>query len=64
MAPTPLFGSHTMNAPWGLESRLKLVRLACNFFNANKVADSSTVIGKEVPSGGSPEPLTVNDLAP
>ena len=62
MEPTRLFGSDTMNAPWGLESRIKLVALSCNFFNANKVADSSTVIGKKVPSGGSPEPLTVNDF--
>ena len=38
-----LLGPDTMNAPWGLESRLRLVVLACNFFNiANiaKLADS------------------------
>ncbi len=62
MAPNQLFGQDTMNAPWGLKSRLKLVALACDFFNVNKVAANHTVIGKEAPSGGSPEPLTVNDF--
>ena len=62
MTPTQLFDQDGMNAPWGLQSRLKLVALACNFFNANKVAASHTAIGKEVRSGGNPQPLTVSDF--
>ena len=62
MAPNQLFSPDTMNAPWGLESRIKLVALACYFFNANKVAANHSVIGKAVPSGRNPEPLTVNDF--
>lgn len=62
MAPNQLFDQNTMNAPWGLTSRRKLVRLACDFFNASKVAANHAAIGKEVPSRGNPQPLTVNDF--
>ena len=62
MTPGQLFGPDTMNAPWGLESRLKLVALACQFFNASKVSSNHTVIGKAVPEGGTPQPLTVLDF--
>ena len=62
MAPEQLFGPDTMNAPWGLKSRLKLVALACHFFNATKVSSNHSVIGKAVRRGGNPEPLTVNDF--
>ena len=62
MAPNQLFDQDAMNAPWGLQSRLKLVSFACDFFNVSTVAASHTVIGKEVRSGGSPEPLTVSDF--
>ena len=62
MAPNQLFDQNTMNAPWGLKSRLKLVALACDFFNANRVAANHTAIDKEVPSRGNPQPLTVNDF--
>ena len=62
MASNPLFGPDTMNAPWGLTSRLKLVVLACDFFNATKIASSYARIGKRLPKAGNPEPLTVSDL--
>lgn len=57
-----LFGQDTMNAPWGLDSRLKLTAFACDFFNANKLPANYARIGKKLPKGGNPEPLTVNDL--
>ena len=62
MADNVLFGPDTMNAPWGLESRLKLVALACDFFNTNQVAANHAVIGKELPNSGVPTPLTVLDF--
>ena len=62
MAPNQLFDQDGMNAPWGLQSRLKLVALACDFFNATKAAASHTVIGKKASRGGSPKPLTVSDF--
>ena len=48
-----LVNQDTMNAPWGLESRLKLVALACDFFNATKLTDNPA---------GRPAPLTVKDF--
>ena len=51
-----------MNAPWGLQSRVKLVALACDFFNANKTAANHAAIGKELPAEGNPGPLTVHDF--
>ena len=51
-----------MNAPWGLDSRLKLVALACGFFNASEVAANHEVIGKKPANQGSPTPLTVTDF--
>ena len=51
-----------MNAPWGLESRLKLVVLARRVFDATKVADSYAAIEKQLPSRGNLEPLAVNDF--
>ena len=57
-----LFGPETMNAPWGLDSRLRLVVLACDFFNASKVADNYAIIGKELTNPGRPTPLTVTDF--
>lgn len=62
MAPEQLFNQDTMNAPWGLPARLKLVLMACTFFNAAKIADNYNLIGKRVPKGGNPEPLTANDF--
>ncbi|MYB75742.1 MAG: trypsin-like peptidase domain-containing protein [Chloroflexi bacterium] len=62
MESNQLFGHDTMNAPWGLESRTKLVALACHFFNAKNIAANHSVINKEVPSGRNPEPLTVSDF--
>ncbi|MCY4383627.1 MAG: serine protease [Nitrospinae bacterium] len=62
MAPNHLFDHDTMNAPWGLESRTKLVAFACHFFDANNIAANHSVINKEVPSGQNPEPLTVSDF--
>ena len=60
--PNQLFGKDTMNAPWGLPARLKLVLLACQFFTATKLADNYKLVGKEVPKGGNPEPLTAGDF--
>ena len=51
-----------MNAPWGLDSRLRLVVLACDFFNASKVAANHAVIGKKLANQGSPTPLAVTDF--
>ena len=62
MASSPLANADTMNAPWGLASRYKLVVLACGFFSATKLADSHASVGKQVPSGGNPSPLTVEDF--
>ena len=57
-----LWGADTMNAPWGLQSRLKLVALACHFFNANKTAESHAAIGRSLSAEGTPGPLTVLDF--
>ena len=62
MAPDKLFNPDTMNAPWGLDSRLKLVALACNFFNANNIPSSHDRIGKKLAVGENPAPLTLNDF--
>ncbi len=51
-----------MNAPWGLDSRLKLVTLACDFFNADRIAAHHAVLGKEPPKQGSPSLLPVADF--
>lgn len=52
----------TMNAPWGLESRYRLVRTACSFFNIEKVAASHKAIGKRQLPAGKPTPLTGDDF--
>ena len=57
-----LFGPDTMNAPWGLDSRLKLVALACDFFNVNRIAAHHTTIDKELPKQGNPTPLAAADF--
>ena len=62
MAANQLFGVDTMNAPWGLESREKLISLSCHFFNVNKVADHHKIIGKDVQRGAKPGPLTASDF--
>ena len=51
-----------MNAPWGLDSRLKLVALACDFFHTDKIAAHRTALGKELPKQGSPTLLPVADF--
>ena len=62
MADTFSFGPDTMNAPWGLGSRLKLVLLACDFFKAEKTAAHHTAIGKDLPKQGNPPPLAAADF--
>ena len=57
-----LFNKDSMNAPWGLESRVKLVMLACDFFKIEKVFANCALIGKEVPKSGNPPPLTGADF--
>ena len=41
-----LFNKDTMNAPWGLASRMKLVMSAVKFFNLSNYADSCNAINK------------------
>ena len=48
MAPNQRFGPDTMNAPWGLASRFKFVTLACDFFDANKIAVNHARIGNSL----------------
>ena len=62
VADNQLFGPDTMNAPWGLDSRLKLVALACGFFNVNAIAANHAVIGKDLPNLENPRPLAVIDF--
>ena len=62
MTNDALFDLGTMNAPWGLQSRVKLVATACQFFNVNNTAANHAAIGKELPTEGNPGPLTVNDF--
>lgn len=62
MASGPRFGPGTMNAPWGLASRLKLATLACTFFDATKLAENHASIGKELPKQGNPAPLSALDF--
>ena len=57
-----IYGPDTMNAPWGLKARTKVVALACHFFNANKVAANHAAIGKAVQNKKNPGPLTVEDF--
>lgn len=56
------FGPDTMSAPWGLDSRLKLVALACDFFDANKIAASHEAIGNRPANPDNPAPLSVTDF--
>ncbi len=51
-----------MNAPWGLDSRLKLVALACDFFNVDRIAAHYAALGKELPKQGDPAPLAAADF--
>ena len=62
MASGQRFGPDTMNAPWGLASRLKLAQLACEFFNATKLAKSHAAIGKQLPKQINPAPLSAEDF--
>ena len=62
MLQNPLANADTMNAPWGLESRFKLVMAACKFFSLSELADNYAGIGKQLPTVGNPKPLTVGDL--
>ena len=62
MPQNPLANADTMNAPWGLESRFKLVMAACKFFSLSELADNYAGIGKQLPTVGNPKPLTVGDF--
>ena len=62
MADNRLLGPDTMNAPWGLDSRLRLVELACDFFNVSKITANHVVLGKKPTNPSSPTPLTVTDF--
>ena len=57
-----LFNEGTMNAPWGLTSRLKLVQMALNFFDVDQLATSCNAIGKPLPRKGKPGMLTGNEF--
>lgn len=64
MEPSVLFGPETMNAPWGLESRVRLVALACEFFSFERktLEARHRTIGKEFPKGGVPEPFSLAEF--
>ena len=62
MSDVSLFGPDTMNAPWSLDSRLRLVSLACDFFNVNNVESKHTVIGKKLENPSRPAALTTQDF--
>ena len=62
MPQNPLANADTMNAPWGLESRFKLVMAACKFFSLSELADNYAGIGKQLPTVRNPKPLTVGGL--
>lgn len=64
MGASVLFGPQTMNAPWGLESRLRLVETACEFFSfeARTVEARHRIIGKEMPKRGVPEPFSLAEF--
>ena len=47
-----IVGPDTMNAPWSLESRRKLVQLACGFFDQENSKANHEFIGKELPNTG------------
>ena len=61
VTPQLAFDPDTMNAPWNLDYRFKLVKLACEFFDATRLANSYARIGKKLPQGN-PEPLSVADF--
>lgn len=51
MPDNVIAGPDTMNAPWGLDSRLTLVQLACRFFDPGRCAESHAEIDKEFAPG-------------
>lgn len=57
-----LSGPDTMNAPWGLESRVKLVVAALGFFDLEHLADHRALIGKETPTGSEQQLLNTFDF--
>ena len=59
---TTLSGPDTMNAPWGLASRHKLVVSALWFFDVEKLADHQALIGKGTPAGGEQQLLNTFDF--
>lgn len=48
-----LAGPGTMNAPWGLDSRARLVELACEFFDPSKSAENLAAIDQKPTPGNS-----------
>ena len=61
MADSVLAGPDTMNAPWGLHSRLKLVELACEFFDLSRNAENHAVIDRK-PAPGQMSPFGMLDF--
>ena len=51
-----------MNGPWGWESRIKLVELACEFFSFVKIRENHELIGKKLSNVKEPMPLTIGDF--
>ena len=51
--PMQIFDSDTMNAPWGIVTKLKTAVSAIQFFNPQNLARSSRAIGRE-PDGNGP----------
>ena len=62
MPQNSLVSADTMNAPWGLESRYKLVVCACKFFSIGELADSNAGTGKQPVAAGNPKPRTVREF--
>ena len=45
-APRELWGDHTMNAPWGLHTRLTTALKAIEFFNLNHYTRNCAILGR------------------
>ena len=60
--PNTLSGPDTMNSPWGLASRRKLVISARRFFSLAKLADHHALIGNDTPAGGEQQWLNTYDF--
>ncbi|MCY4108886.1 MAG: serine protease [Chloroflexi bacterium] len=58
----PLFGPGTMNTPWGLGSRLKVVELASDFFDHRNHRACCAAVGRVPRTGATLVPFTLNEF--